>query len=144
MRDGDFTPLPYLRGALDRHRRQYPWCRHGLAATEALILQALVAGAHTPEAVYAFVQAREPIPWQAPAMITAWLDDLSHNLEPLAQGNRAALSALLAGEWRAAMRERWLGGVHLSPDGPDWRWNDAEGRLVDWQQPKSAPKGQGR
>jgi hypothetical protein len=25
---------------------------------------------------------------------------------------------------------RWLGGVHLHPEGPAWRWDAAHGRLI--------------
>jgi hypothetical protein len=40
---------------------------------------------------------------------------------------------VLAGErdWLALRpQERWMGGVHLRPGGPDWRWDERTGRVV--------------
>jgi hypothetical protein len=135
--------LPFLGAALDRHRRQYPWRRHGLALTGWRTLEAVAGGATTVQAVFAFLQARERTPWQGAAMVEAGLRDLAAGPVPLlvidGDGTTAALA--LTGAGRAVLegrrdglagrlRERWLGGVHLNASAPDWRWDDVARQVV--------------
>ena len=134
---GDQSPLPFLRAALDRHRRQYPWCRHGLSQTEWLLLKAVAAGADSPAAAARFVMAQEPAPWQGDAMIVVWLKELAEGRQPVVTANEggpltltAAGRAVLDGERRAEIGSRWLGGVHLAADRPSWCWDAKVRRVV--------------
>ncbi len=137
--------LPFLKAALDRHRRQYPWRRHGLSLTEWRTLEAVAGGATTSRAVFAFLQARERAPWQGLAMIEAGLRDLASGFAPALTLNAdtpnerpLALTetgqAILEGRETAPPRERWLGGVHLDalnsePDRTVWYWDEGSRSL---------------
>jgi hypothetical protein len=135
--------LPFLGPALDRHRRQYPWRQDGLTLTERRALAAVAAGALTAPAVFAFLQARERAPWQAPAMVEAGLRDLAAGPTPLLvldDGSPSAGPLALTDAGRAVLggrrdgleqrsRDLWLGGVRLGAAGPNWRWDDAARRI---------------
>ena len=132
--------LPFLKAALDRHCRQYPWRRHGLSLTEWRTLEAVAGGATTSRAVFAFLQARERAPWQGLAMIEAGLRDLANGSAPAltlsaATPNKKPLAltetgqAILEGRETASPRDRWLGGVHLDAlnseqDQTVWYWDE--------------------
>ncbi len=136
---GSTGVLPVLTAALDRHRRQYPWRSDGLSMSERLALDAIARGAVTPHAMFTRIQAREPVSWQAKAMVEAVLRDLAAeplplvadkgDLVQLTEAGRAVLDGKRDG-LAGRTRDRWLGGAHLAGEAPNWRWDDRAHRVV--------------
>jgi hypothetical protein len=144
------SALPYLAAAVERYLAEYPSTRNGLALSEQLGLEAIAAGARTARAAFAEVQRRERAPWMGDTMLFDRLRALSEGAAPLLVADGAWPTAdehacdpglsltdtgrlVLAGDadWLEVQpQERWMGGVHLRPGGPDWRWDAGAGRVV--------------
>jgi hypothetical protein len=118
--------------AFARLLEELPDARTGLTRLERHILEALAAGPLTPHELFAAAVATEHPPWVGDA--TVWA--LAHELDPLVafRDGRYELApggaAVLAGAATRPPVDRWLGGVHLRPRRPDWRWDAAARRPV--------------
>jgi len=157
--DGDTSPLPYLKAALQRWFEEFPSTTTGLSRSETQALEAIRDSA--PSLADAFRAAhleREDPLFLGDATFAIYLDRLSEGREPLILANdgqrirapkwqddegekfwatQAVLTemgqAVLAGQqdWLAVHGiDRWLGGVHLKSGGPIWRWDPMAQRLV--------------
>jgi hypothetical protein len=100
-----------------RHRQQFPWLGDGLNRTERQLLQARAAGARTPVAAFLAQQREEDRPFLGDSIAFDYL-------AALPEGEEA--EAVLAGriEW-SGRPDRWLGGVHLPPGPPAYRYDPA-------------------
>jgi hypothetical protein len=141
--------LPFLSAALERLLEELPGSRDGLSGVERRALRALEAGARSPGAAFAAVQADEPAPFLGDTWFHRTLSILGSGparlLEladgaPLPQppplGSSAGFAGapvrvtelgrrVLAGEAdRVELLgiDRWVGGMHLLP-GAVWRWD---------------------
>ena len=120
-------------GSLSRLVEELPDAETGLSRLEREILESLETGPLSPSTLFVAVARRERPPWLADAPLWAVADDLA----PLVQreGEDYAITdtgrAVLAGEQRRPPVDRWLGGVHLSPDTPAWAWDAADRRIVN-------------
>jgi hypothetical protein len=141
-RDG-IPELPHLEKALRRHCQELPWLADGLSLTERLILQLLVERPRTVGRIYAeLMLSREPLPWLGDLMFLFIVEAMKRAAEPVFtsafDGNdrdwprerltiTASGRAVLAGEvdWLSLLPPgRWVGGVHIQPGRPCWRWHD--------------------
>ncbi len=134
------TPdLPVMAGALTRHLQELPWTGDGLSLTERLSLRRLKEGPMPGGRLFHHLAtADEPLPFLGDIMHAVVLEDLAAARQPAVhrtddapwpRGQYAltdAGRAVLEGQrdWRTCgPRERWLGGVRLAADTPDWRWD---------------------
>jgi hypothetical protein len=144
--DSDPTALPQAPAALDfaqqavrLHLSRFPSTRRGLDEIETATLRGLVSGARSFGDLFRAVTRTSAlrIYGMGDVQYAAALRDLA----PLIAIDRvgAAFST-----WRITLTprgidvlegrldglgpralDRWLGGVHLRPGGPDWRWDGA-------------------
>jgi hypothetical protein len=118
--------------AFARLLEELPDSRTGLTPLERQVLEALADGARTPAELFTASVASEDPPWVGDATVFA----LAHDLAPLVsfRDGRYELTpdgaAVLAGTTTRPPINRWLGGVHLGPGRPDWRWDATARRPV--------------
>ena len=143
------TPaLPLLATALHRHLRELPSMENGLSFTEQMALEMLAEKPHSLNRMFArLTYELDPLPGQGDLQVRDRVldmesggaavftrrpglgrDGLAHppwtdefEITPL--GRR-----VLAGEvdFRSVKpRARWVGGVRVAADAPDWRWDEA-------------------
>jgi hypothetical protein len=123
-----WLPIP----AFARLLEELPDTRTGLSRLERQILHALASGPLTPPDLFTTAAASEHPPWIADAPLLALADDLA----PLVARSNGQYeltsigSAVLAGDAPRPRTDRWLGGVHLGPDRPDWAFNATSRRPV--------------
>ena len=135
--------LPAMGRAVRRHLMELPWLQGGLSLTERLALQLIAEGAEAAGAVFQrLTSEREPLVYLGDGMFWSILRDLSSAESPAITLNEAdspetfhrstvaltnAGRRMLAGEldWRVCGPvERWVGGVRIAVDAPDWRWSE--------------------
>lgn len=126
--------MPFLSAALIRFLEEYPSVRDGLTRTERQLLSVIAAGTTKRKALWWASQQLETSCW-GDLSVYARLDSLADAPHPLVARVDADYVGLtdsgrrvLAGQERRDPREidRWLGGVHLGPGRPDWRWNERD------------------
>lgn len=145
------TPqIPTLAPALYRHLRELPSLENGLSLSEQLILQVLAERETTTlREVFRISQhEREPLPFlgdagvarvvremeraaAAPLLRTATTVDepMLDNRLQITDAGRAVLSG--ACDWHALQPlPRWVGGVHIVPGRPGWRWSETRRTVV--------------
>jgi hypothetical protein len=145
--------LPFLPAALRRFLAEYPSTANGLSQTEQLALEAIAAGARTPQQAFVAVQQREPRPFMGDGMFYAVLRDLASGDYPALAGSHRDLARLPDAElldcelwltplgrrvlankadwFQLSESARWMGGVLLRGPKPRWRWDRKRGRLVE-------------
>ena len=108
--------------AFKRLAQEYPWRRDGLSLTE----RRLLAGAPgTKYELFERAWHKEVRPFLGDAFAFAALDRLA----PLLRRDGDVLHLNAAGERVLGgeaehVTERWIGGVHMTPQTP-WRWDDS-------------------
>ena len=135
--------LPFLRSAMRRHLMELPWTQNGLSLTERLMLEAVDRGAKSGVDVFQMMYGEtEPTPFLGDVMFF-------HDMAGLIDATRPALTEtedwrdefdltdfgrqLLAGEadWvRTNGIDLWRGGIHLTGQGPVWRWSPDQDRPI--------------
>jgi hypothetical protein len=144
------TPaLPIMAPAIRRHVQELPERATGLSASEKMILQ-IVAGHGSPTLNTIFLEllAREPVFFLGDAGVARVVRDMERAAEsPLARTietpgerlfrNKLTLTdagrAVLSGarDWHSMKPlPRWVGGVHIVPGVPGWRWDASKGEPV--------------
>ena len=119
--------------AFTRLLAELPDVRTGLSRLEREILAALRSGPLSAGELFAAISARERPPWIADHPLFAVADDLDPLASRLADGKYAITADgvdVLAGRSIRPTTDRWLGGVHLGPGCPDWRWDPRSERAV--------------
>jgi len=136
-----FPAMPFLAAALQRFLEEYPWTSDGLSRTERQVLQAAAAGKRKKVEICQESCKQEDVPWGDASVYL--------RMEWLASGGKPALATaqkdeysitdhgrqLLAGQadWitlRGGV-DIWLGGVHLTGEQPQWRWDANTKTLVE-------------
>jgi len=123
----DFHGLPFMRAALRRLCEEYPGPADGLSRSQRQALAAVAQGpALKADELFVRAQGREEAAFFGDANFYAVLDDLRSRPAPLIEGadGLTATTALgrrvLGGDadWLAegGSADRWIGGVHLTPD----------------------------
>ena len=155
LRDEPTGALPHLHAALTRHAEEFPDVSTGLSRTERQLLEALDPGARPLRELFvATHHARETSTFLGDTVFLSVVARLARAATPLVRAAAAPAAtgapgaALPRDSWaralaltdagRAALAgtldhartnrvSRWLGGVALGGDAPDWRWDpDAE------------------
>jgi hypothetical protein len=140
--EGDDTALPFVRGAFRCHLGRFPSVASGLNEVETAMLALLRRGAQDFGALFRAVSAHPRV--RRHGMGDVQLAAAARGLDPLLRVSggdvmHAELEItplgrdVVAGEtdWlRVRPIDTWLGGVHLVPGRPTWRWDGARGRLV--------------
>ncbi|MGC1381989.1 MAG: DUF1835 domain-containing protein [Candidatus Baltobacteraceae bacterium] len=133
----DAIGLPFLRAALTRLCEEYPWKRDGLSRSQRQALYAVAQSPARTEELFARAQAREEASFLGDLAFTKILDELRVDA-PLVEGEEGELvptalgRRVLAGDadWLEEHPiNRWIGGVHLVPDGLT-RWDDDASRFL--------------
>jgi hypothetical protein len=138
LQDG-VQPLPFLAGAMRRHFEDYPSTRDGLARTERQMLVAIAEGHDTFGAMFRAGQVMEERVYMGDATFWAILKGLADARTPLvtiagevrSSAGRSPLppprtTVRLTDAGRALLEgdadhvelngiDRWMGGVHLTP-----------------------------
>jgi hypothetical protein len=132
--------LPFLAAALQRFLEEYPWTSDGLSRTERQVLQAAAAGKRKKAEIYFESSKQEDVPWGDASVYLrmAWLaSGPKPALEEPQKGEYVLTDygrQLLAGkaDWITLQGgiDRWLGGVHLTGEQPQWRWDADKKRLL--------------
>lgn len=136
------TALPHLAPALRRHLQQFPSIENGLSRTEQQALEAMASGRALMNLIYvASNHEREDAVFmgdlaflfhmtaltRGPRPLVTEFETLEDEVHLTADGRR-----VLAGEVdRVALCgiDRWLGGAHLTGNGPVWRWDQSRGTV---------------
>ena len=141
------TPdLPVMAGALIRHLQELPWTGDGLSLTQRLTLRRLEQGpVRGGRLFHHLATTDEPLPFLGDLMYAVILDDLALAEQPAVSRTTDAAwpqreyaltdtgRAVLDGhcDWRACgPHDRWVGGVRLAADTPDWRWDPQAGTVT--------------
>lgn len=156
LRRTDTSALAFVHGVLQDRLEQFPSVANGLARMEQQILQAVHSGITEPADVIAELQRHEP-GRLSQAVFWSSLNRLVETPTPLLKIQRGGKLAppgttpftLDPGEQSLRLTpagldvlnnrqdwhklnggNRWLGGTYLAPDNLLWRWDSAQGRLV--------------
>ena len=153
----DCAALPYLAPALRRHLQQFPSVRNGLNRLQNQALEVVAAGTAKLGPIFVQVSDREEQKFIGDTMLWACLDELARGRAPLLAiaGPEAIVRPLheplqdldrwtvtITDQGRAVLRgeadwvrlngiDSWLGGVHLQGAESPWRWDEAQGKLVN-------------
>jgi hypothetical protein len=144
------TPaLPVMAPALLRQLCELPAARSGMSFTERLILQILAEeGSVTASRLVQAVLKREPLFFIGDAGVARVVREMERAVEPAVwrtidtPGERSFRNKLtltqaghdvLSGtrDWQSLQPpSRWVGGVHVEPGLPGWRWDEAKREAV--------------
>jgi hypothetical protein len=139
------TPaLPVMAPALHRHLRELPSVENGLRLTEQLVLEVLREGTPVPlfEVWSRLTLQLDPLPYASDLMFLDLIEYMIAASAPVLEKLPPVTEkpfrqpvvitelgrAVLRGErdWLSLRPpSRWVGGVHIQPDIPCWRWNEA-------------------
>jgi hypothetical protein len=140
--------LRFIGEAFDRLGREFPSTRDGLTLTERRLLAALIDTDLTAGETFLATAAREIRPFLGDTICYQLLIELGTGRHPLISLDRGE-SPTKAHAWRVGLTDhgrrvlsgeadrvnligidRWIGGVHLTGDGPTWRWHEGTENLV--------------
>jgi hypothetical protein len=116
-----------------RLAEELPDVHTGLSRLEREVLEELADGPLTPGELFTRIAAREQPPWLGDASLWAVANGLVPLVERDAEGRYAAAAGarhVLGGRSRRPATERWIGGVHLTPDRPGWAWDRGRREVV--------------
>lgn len=134
----DAIGLPFLRAAVQRLCEEYPWMRDGLSRSQRQALLAVAQGTARTDELFARTQAREEASFLGGRAFSVVLDELRTGDGALIEGEEEAMvltplgRTVLAGDadWLDEHRiDRWIGGVHLTPESLT-RWDEDAARFV--------------
>jgi hypothetical protein len=136
------TVLPHLAPALRRHLQQFPSLENGLSRTEQQTLEAVARGVTRLKDVYAAANhAREEAVFMGDLAFLFHIQPLARSARPLITAFASFADAIeLTDDGRRVLEcqsdrvalcgiDRWLGGVHLTGNGPTWRWDATRGTV---------------
>jgi hypothetical protein len=141
--------LPFMSGALKRHLEEFPHVRDGLSRTERAVLESVASSPRDVRELFIALQDLEERIYMGDATFWNIVRRMANGAEPLVgvSGPADADEALppvkislapagqrvLAGGADAVRLrgiDRWLGGVHLTPQNV-WRWDGESVRHAD-------------
>ena len=145
----DTSALPYVSRALRRHLEEFPSAINGLSKSEQRLMEQAVEGPadlrrafprmHDNERGFyitdmSFVERTEALAKTAPPLVALRAERKDPRSFPNGEfaltsiGRDVLLGS--ADRLRLCGIDRWLGGVHLSGNGPAWRWHSQRGALI--------------
>jgi hypothetical protein len=132
--------MPFLAAALVRFLEEYPWATNGLSRTERQVLQVASAGKRKKQEIYMESRKQEDVPWGDLSVYLrlAWLASGPNPALVEAPKNEFTITdaghQVLEGkaDWSKLQGniDRWLGGVHLTGERPQWCWNNEKKTLI--------------
>jgi Domain of unknown function (DUF1835) len=140
--------LRFLTEAFARLAEEYPWRSDGLSLTQRRILAALAHESLSMQEIFGTLWRKERRPYLGDWSCFAYIRELALAPHPLLRyegrgpedppdAGRVALTEtgrrVLAAELDHTTvngPDRWIGGVHLHPDGPAWRYDERLETLV--------------
>jgi hypothetical protein len=132
--------MPFLAAALMRFLEEYPGTTDGLSRTERQVLQAAAAGKRKKQEIYMESRKQEEVSWGDASVYLrlAWLAAGANPALIEAPKNEFTITdagrQLLEGkaDWIKLQGgvDRWLGGVHLTGEQPQWRWDNEKKTLI--------------
>jgi len=132
--------MPFLAAALARFLEEYPWTTDGLSRTERQVLQAAATGKRKKQDIYFESRKQESVPWGDLSVYLrmAWLAAGPNPALVESPKNEFTITdagqQLLEGkaDWTKLQGgvDRWLGGVHLTGEQPQWRWDPEKKTLI--------------
>jgi hypothetical protein len=134
----DAIGLPFLRAAMQRLCEEYPSTRDGLSRSQRQALLAVAQGTARSDELFARTQAREEASFLGNRAFSVMLDELRAGEGALIEGNEESMvltplgRRVLAGDadWLEDHRiDRWIGGVHVTPENLT-RWDEDAARFV--------------
>jgi len=134
----DAIGLPFLRAAMQRLCEEYPSTRDGLSRSQRQALLAVAQGAARSDELFTRTQAREEASFMGNRAFGVMLDELRAGEGALIEGNDDSLvltplgRRVLAGDadWLGEQRiDRWIGGVHVTPESLT-RWDEDAARFA--------------
>ena len=143
----DTSALPYLAAALERYLEEFPSTRDGLSRSERRVLEVARDGPISLAQAFPRMHENETAFYITDSSLMARVHELSSPTigvlacdarpGPERYGWRGAMELTPAGREILAGADfvarygidRWLGGVHLTGQGPIWRWDDGRERL---------------
>ena len=150
LRQGDTSPIPFLRASLKRFLEEYPWTRDGLSRSERRVLEIAASGPVDLWTLFLRMHEGETAYYITDLSLLSLLREFSHLEPPLISVAGASLDADRIPKATATITERgrdivegrvdrvatygidcWFGGVHLTGQSPAWRWDDAQQRIVN-------------
>jgi hypothetical protein len=140
------TPaLPIMAPALHRHLRELPSVENGLRLSEQLILRILCErGPVRRNPLFGLLLERDPLPYNSDLRFFDLIDYMLAGSTPLitvvrtpVNENQFRIDVAITELGRAVLRgerdwlslrppARWVGGVHIQPGVPGWRWDEAK------------------
>ena len=136
----ELPEMPFLAAALARFLEEYPWTTDGLSRTERQVLQAAAAGKRKKQEIYFESRKQESVPWGDLSVYLrmAWLAAGPNPALVESPKNEFTITdagkQLLGGkaDWTKLQGgvDRWLGGVHLTGEQPQWRWDHEKKTLI--------------
>ncbi|PSR55146.1 hypothetical protein AHMF7605_17355 [Adhaeribacter arboris] len=132
----DFTRLPLLPIALHAHLTRFPSVQNGLNAIEQLLLEIIATNQLTTTELFEKFWQRTSLFGLGDAQIVNYLVELEQaeliqiqeTISITDLGNKTLRSECDYVQLHPV--NRWLGGVHLQPGIPYWRWNRANEEIL--------------
>ena len=143
LRRSDTSAMPFMSAALTRFLQEYPWTRDGLSRTERRLLELAQGDGISLLKAFPQMHQGERMYYVTDLTLAGIADALAGTTPPLVtidRANRPARRPLdvhvtLTDTGRSTLAghtdrlsgggvDRWLGGVHLLPGRPVWRWDD--------------------
>jgi len=151
--ESDTQSLPFLQAALHAHLRRFPSTTNGLGAVEISALEVIQSGAQSFGNLFQSFGAAEPVYGLGDSQFWLTLRRMTDARQPLLALNNGSSNARLdvavirdatfeiTDVGRRVLKadadfvelnaiDLWLGGVHLTGDKPNWRWDEDSGRIV--------------
>lgn len=141
--------MPFLAGALERHLEELPDPTSGLSRTERQVLAAIARGEATAGAILQATHAIDPRYPLTDTLLFATLQALGRcgfiqgaPEGPPGSASLKAINVQVTPHGREALAgavdrvhdhgiDDWRGGVRLVGNGPVWRWDGAQRKLVE-------------
>jgi hypothetical protein len=137
----DLREMPFLTAALLRFLEEYPGTTDGLSRTERQVLQAAAAGKRKKQEIYMESRKQEDVPWGDSSVYlrVAWLTAGAN--PALVESSKNEFAITDAGQQLLERKadwiklqgnvDRWLGGVHLTGENVQWRWDPEKKTLIE-------------
>jgi preprotein translocase subunit Sec61beta len=132
--------MPFLAAALVRFFEEYPSTTDGLSRTERQVLQAAATGKRKKQEIYMESRKQEDVPWGDASVYLrlAWLAagpnpaliEAPKNEFTVTDAGRQLLEGKADWIKLQGKVDRWLGGVHLTGQQPQWRWHNENKMLI--------------
>lgn len=129
--------LPFLAGALERHLEEFPDPTSGLSRTERELLAAIARGEATVTALVRAVHAVDPryaisdLAVEGALAAFKRIGYTTSATEPsITELGRQALAGAIDRVVQQGIDD-WRGGVRLVGNGPVWRWDARERKLIE-------------